>query len=107
MSDQTDATDLLPCPAGCNSDHLVIQGDQCRQVACTSCGWAGPPLIGKAEALAAWNRRDREARLIAALRNRDGGSHDEDCKALRYASGACNCGHEDVCTILAELETAK
>ncbi len=65
MSDQTDAADLLPCPAGCSPDHLIIVGDRRRKVRCTSCGWIGPTEPSKAEAIAAWNYRDPA--VIAAL----------------------------------------
>ena len=48
--------------------------------------------------------RDRERVLVEALINRDGGSHDEDCKARRYANsdGLCNCGHDEVAAALAQ-----
>lgn len=49
----------------------------------------------------------REAGLRALLINRDGGSHDEDCKARRYANsdGLCNCGHDEVVAALAQPST--
>ena len=49
----------------------------------------------------------REAGLRALLINRDGGSHDEDCKARRYANsdGLCNCGHDGVVAALAQFST--
>ena len=47
--------------------------------------------------------RDRERVLVGALINRDGGSHDEDCKARRYGNSdrLCNCGHDEVVAALA------
>ena len=53
--------------------------------------------------------RDRERVLVEALINRDGGSHDEDCKARRYgnSNGPCNCGHDEVVAALATDASAK
>ena len=43
----------------------------------------------------------REA--MEALENRDGGRHDDDCKAFRPINGMCNCGHDEARTTLAKL----
>lgn len=53
--------------------------------------------------------RDRERVLVGALINRDGGSHDEDCKARRYGNSdrLCNCGHDEVVAALATDASAK
>ena len=44
-----------------------------------------------------WKMADEIERLRAALIERDGGVHDQDCKALRdHGPKACTCGHDEV-----------
>ena len=52
--------------------------------------------------------RDRDRVLVVALINRDGGSHDEDCKARRYGNSdrLCNCGHDEVVAALSAAQPA-
>ena len=47
-------------------------------------------------------------KLAEAARERDGGTHDDDCKALRYAmsSGLCNCGKDALDAALSAYEEA-
>lgn len=54
-----------------------------------------------ADRIAAQEALLREA--MAALDERDGGTHDEDCKVFRPFINLCNCGHERTRATLAKL----
>ena len=47
---------------------------------------------------------DAVARLVETAQQRDGGSHDEDCKIGRESNPFCNCGHDDFMSALAAME---
>lgn len=51
-------SDLLNCPfCGSGDEHLAIEGERTRWVACTVCDTCGPSGDEKMAAIAAWNRR--------------------------------------------------
>ena len=64
---------LLPCPFCGASDLEPRVGAMVAYVACNDCGADGPmngpeaPLVGREEAVAAWNRRAVASDLLAAL----------------------------------------
>jgi len=55
----------------------------------------------RADRLEAQEALLREA--VAVLEDRDGGTHDDDCKVSRPVNGMCNCGHEEARATLAKL----
>lgn len=73
--------------------------------------FAAPDLARQVIALTADNAalRAKAEKLAEALRERDGGVHDDDCKVFRPAAGIfalpCNCGHDDAEAALTEWET--
>ena len=108
----------LPTDCDCDDDDCVkcshyptFQERASKQLKAAAPDLARALLDARAERdrlaaeLAAANAR--EAGLRALLINRDGGSHDEDCKARRYANsdGLCNCGHDEVVAALAQPST--
>lgn len=68
-------------------------------------GWRRHTLFGKPvkEYLDEYKKQDSLIRrLVGALVNRDGGSHDSDCKKNRVHVLSCNCGHEEVDVLLSD-----
>lgn len=45
------------------------------------------------------------ARLVALVREHCTDRHDDDCKSIRWISGPCTCGVDDLQAALAALET--
>ncbi len=95
--------------------HGYVKVIDVEKLLCDKLGiqWSatGISIASMIDRLAAENQRlrDRERVLVGALINRDGGSHDEDCKARRYGNSdrLCNCGHDEVVAALATDASAK
>ena len=59
---------LKPCPLCGGNDVKLIQPPHQNYIECLECEATGPNLPTAKEAIAAWNRRDPHADLVAALK---------------------------------------
>lgn len=59
---------LKPCPL-CGSDEVkLVQPPHQNYIECLECEATGPNLPTDEDAIAAWNRREPHAKLVAALK---------------------------------------